>query len=102
MDFFTYFKILVLQQYCNQIMVDNSKLKSYPNHALCGKILTLVHGNPRHSQTLESVERARQDIQNVLTTWMKDNDTNKCSDNLPFIQFGKNTTYQERNNVKSL
>ncbi|XP_055944438.1 uncharacterized protein LOC129975400 [Argiope bruennichi] len=48
-----------------------------------------------HSQTQGSVERANQDIQNMLTAWMNDNNTNKWSEGLPFVQFAKNTTYHE-------
>ncbi|XP_076383741.1 uncharacterized protein LOC143260987 [Megalopta genalis] len=43
------------------------------------KDVKIVHGKPRHSQTQGSVERASQDIQNMLTAWMNDNDTNKWS-----------------------
>ncbi|XP_057669973.1 KRAB-A domain-containing protein 2-like [Diorhabda carinulata] len=32
----------------------------------------------------------------MLTAWMNDNDTNKWSDGLSFVQFAKNTTYHER------
>lgn len=59
------------------------------------KDVKIVHGKPRHSQTQGSVERANQDIQNMLSAWMNDNDTNKWSDGLPFVQFAKNTTYHE-------
>lgn len=38
--------------------------------------LHIVHGKPRHSQSQGSVERANQDIENMLTTWMQDN--NNC------------------------
>jgi hypothetical protein len=34
------------------------------------KDVKIVHGKPRHSQTQGSVERANQDIQNMLTAWM--------------------------------
>ncbi|XP_067145116.1 KRAB-A domain-containing protein 2-like [Centruroides vittatus] len=59
------------------------------------KDVKIVHGNPRHSQTQGSVERANRDIQKMLTVWMNDNDTNKWSDGLPFVQFAKNITYHE-------
>jgi hypothetical protein len=59
------------------------------------KDVKIVHGKPRHSQTQGSVERANQDIQNMLTAWMQDNDSNKWSEGLPFVQFAKNTTYHE-------
>ncbi|GFR20462.1 KRAB-A domain-containing protein 2 [Trichonephila clavata] len=60
------------------------------------KDVKIVHGKPCHSQTRGSVERANQDIQNMLTAWMNDNNTNKWSEGLPFGgQFAKNTTYDE-------
>ncbi|KAF0726661.1 SCAN domain-containing protein 3-like [Aphis craccivora] len=33
--------------------------------------LKIVHGKPRHSQSQGSVERANQDIENMLITWMQ-------------------------------
>ncbi|XP_023211185.1 KRAB-A domain-containing protein 2-like [Centruroides sculpturatus] len=48
-----------------------------------------------HSQTQGSAEWDNQDIQNMLTAWMNDTDTNKWSDGLPFVEFAKNTTYHE-------
>ncbi|GFW08979.1 KRAB-A domain-containing protein 2 [Trichonephila clavipes] len=54
----------------------------------------IVHGKLRHSQTQGSVERANQNIQNMLTAWMN-NDTNKWSEGLPFVQFAKNITYHK-------
>ncbi|GFQ71841.1 KRAB-A domain-containing protein 2 [Trichonephila clavata] len=59
------------------------------------KDVKIVHGKPRHSQTQGSVERANQDIQNMLTAWMNNNDTNKWSEGLPFVQFARNTAYYE-------
>jgi hypothetical protein len=66
-------------------------------YELCAmwKDVKIVHGKPRHSQTQGSVERANQDIQNMLTAYMQDNDSNKWSEGLPFVQFAKNTTYHE-------
>jgi len=34
--------------------------------------LKIVHGKPRHSQSQGSVERANQDIENMLTTWIQE------------------------------
>ncbi|XP_050062904.1 KRAB-A domain-containing protein 2-like [Aphis gossypii] len=39
--------------------------------------LKIVHGKPRHSQSQGSVERANQDIENILATWLQDNRTKK-------------------------
>lgn len=55
------------------------------------KNVKIVYGKSFSSQTQGSVERTNQDIQNILTTWMNDNFTNKWSDGLPFVQFAKNT-----------
>ena len=52
--------------------------------------LKIVHGKPRHSQSQGSVERANQDIENMLACWMGDNNTDKWSDGLKVIQFKKN------------
>jgi hypothetical protein len=52
--------------------------------------LKIVHGKPRHSQSQGSVERANQDIENMLATWLTDNRTKKWSEGLKFIQFMKN------------
>ncbi|XP_023238287.1 uncharacterized protein LOC111637101 [Centruroides sculpturatus] len=48
------------------------------------KDVKTVRRKPRHSQTQGSVERANQDIQNVLTAWMNNNETNKWLDGLCF------------------
>ena len=55
--------------------------------------LKIVHGKPRHSQSQGIVERANLDIENMLTTWMADNKTDKWSEGLRFIQFMKNQIY---------
>ncbi|XP_074039518.1 uncharacterized protein [Leptinotarsa decemlineata] len=55
--------------------------------------LKIVHGKPRHSQSQGSVECANQDIENMLSTWLENNQTNKWSEGLRFIQFAKNRAY---------
>ncbi|XP_067132267.1 KRAB-A domain-containing protein 2-like [Centruroides vittatus] len=74
------------RKFCNQVI---SKL------CAMWKDVKIVHGKPPHSQTQGSVERANRDIQNMLTVWMNDNNTNKWSDSLLFVQFAKNTTYHK-------
>lgn len=59
------------------------------------KDVKIVHGKPRQSQTQGSVEKANQDIQNMLTAWMHDNDSNKWSEGWSFVQFVKNTSYHK-------
>ena len=44
--------------------------------------LKIIHGKPRHSQSQGSVERANQDIQNMLITWMKTNNCKSWSEGL--------------------
>ena len=55
--------------------------------------LKIMHGKPRHSQSQGSVERANQDIENMLTTWMQDNQSTSLSNGLKFIQFLKNRAF---------
>jgi hypothetical protein len=55
--------------------------------------LKIVHGNPRHSQSQGSVERANQDIENMITTWMQYNNTSKWNEGLRFVQFIKNRSH---------
>ena len=55
--------------------------------------LKIVHGKPRHSQSQGSVERANQDIENMLTTWMQDEKNRHWSQGLRFVQLMKNRAY---------
>ncbi|XP_060856078.1 KRAB-A domain-containing protein 2-like [Metopolophium dirhodum] len=55
--------------------------------------LKIVHGKPRHSQSQGSVERANQDIENMLTTWMQDEKNRHWSKGLRIIQLMKNRAY---------
>uniref|UniRef100_A0A2H8TQZ8 KRAB-A domain-containing protein 2 n=1 Tax=Melanaphis sacchari TaxID=742174 RepID=A0A2H8TQZ8_9HEMI len=57
------------------------------------KDLKIVHGKPRHSQSQGSVERANQDVENMLATWLQDNKTKKWSNGLRFVQLMKNRAY---------
>lgn len=66
------------REFVNQIITELASL--WPE-------LKIVHGKPRHSQNQGSVERANQDIENMLAVWMKDNKTTKWAEGLKFIQF---------------
>ncbi|XP_022907046.2 KRAB-A domain-containing protein 2-like [Onthophagus taurus] len=44
-------------------------------HAMWNDI-KVVHGKPRHSQSQGSVERANRDIEEMLATWMAENNSN--------------------------
>nr|XP_022902149.1 KRAB-A domain-containing protein 2-like [Onthophagus taurus] len=73
------------REFSNQIV---SSLKTY------WPTLTIVHGKLRHSQSQGSIERANQDIENILTTWMQDSDSNRWSDGLRFVQLMKYKAFQ--------
>ena len=51
--------------------------------------MKLVHGKPRHSQSLGSVERSNQDVRDMLVAWMSDNNTKTWSEGLRFFQSKK-------------
>ena len=55
--------------------------------------LKIVHGRPRHSQSQGSMERANDDVENLLSTWMESNSTTKSADGLRFVQVMKNNAY---------
>jgi len=39
--------------------------------------IKIVHGKPRHRESQGSVERANQDVENMLATWIEKNEHNK-------------------------
>jgi len=53
--------------------------------------LKIVHGEP--SQFQENEEHVKQDVNNMLTTWMKDRKSSNWSEGLRFIQLMKNQAY---------
>lgn len=55
--------------------------------------LKIVHGKPRHSQSQGSVERANQDVERMLASWMTDNKSSNWSIGLKFVQFMKNRAH---------
>lgn len=72
--------------------------REFVNHVISELVslwpeLKIVHGKPRHSQSQGSVERANQDIENMIGSWMKDNDSTKWSEGLRYVQFMKNRAY---------
>ena len=52
--------------------------------------LQIIHGRPRHPQSQGSVERANQDIEQIMRCWLADNNTTDWVRGLPFIQMQKN------------
>jgi len=74
------------REFCNQVIENLCSM--WPD-------VKIVHGKPRHSQSQGSVERANQDIENMLGTWMETNQLSKWSEGLKFIQAMKNRAYHE-------
>jgi len=70
------------REFVNKIM--DKLVNLWPN-------FKIVHGKPRHSQSQGSVERANQDIENMLTAWMKDHNSSNWSYGLKFVQLMKNS-----------
>ena len=56
------------------------------------KGLKIVRGKPRNSQSQGSVERANQNIQNMLISWMEKEKSTHWSEGSKFVQFMKNQT----------
>jgi hypothetical protein len=75
------------REFCNQII-----------KSLCEmwNDIKIVHGKPRHSESQDSVQRANQDVENMLATWMETNNTTKWSEELRFVQAKPNRAYHER------
>lgn len=69
------------REFCSQVLQCVSEI--WPE-------LKMVPGEPKHSQSQESAESVNQDVANILTTWMADNQTNKWSEGARFVQFTKN------------
>lgn len=74
------------REFCNKVI---------ENMCQMWEEMKIVHGKPRHSQSQGSVERANQDIENMLATWMETNKTSKWSEGLRFIQAMKNRAYHD-------
>ncbi|XP_071149089.1 SCAN domain-containing protein 3-like [Mytilus edulis] len=53
--------------------------------------LVIVHGKPRHPQSQGSIERSNGDIHDMLTTWLRDNESTKWSIGIKFVQIQKNS-----------
>jgi hypothetical protein len=50
----------------------------------------IVHGCARHPQTQGSIERANQDVEQMVGNWLKDNNTRNWVLGLNFVQIAKN------------
>jgi hypothetical protein len=53
----------------------------------------IVNGRPRHPASQGSVERANQDVENMLRSWLADNNSKKWSIGCYFVQFQKNSSF---------
>ncbi|XP_050295125.1 KRAB-A domain-containing protein 2-like [Anthonomus grandis grandis] len=54
--------------------------------------LHILHGRPRHPQSQGSVERANQDVENMIRVWLRDNNTTAWSAGCYFVQWQKNNS----------
>lgn len=72
------------REFVNNVITEVCKMWDEPK---------IVHGKPRHSQSQGSVERANQDIEKMLATWLETNKTTHWSEGLRFIQFMKNKAF---------
>ena len=50
------------------------------NSKYCGPKLVIVHGKPRYPQSQGSVERANDNIKDMIVAWMSENQMNEWSD----------------------
>ena len=55
--------------------------------------LHISHGKPRHGQLQGSVEKASDDVQNMIFTSMKDHNSTKWSESLRYVQFMTNRSH---------
>ncbi|KAE8739593.1 hypothetical protein FOCC_FOCC014909 [Frankliniella occidentalis] len=69
------------REFCNAII--DSLRETWPE-------LKIVHGRPRHSQSQGSVERANQDIQDMLTAWMMTYNSTEWVKGLQYVASKKN------------
>ena len=58
--------------------------------------LKIIHGRPRHSQSQGSIERSNGDIQGILGSWMRDNNSTNWSHALPMVMYKKNNKFHSR------
>jgi transposase InsO family protein len=80
---------------CRVLHTDNGReFKNKHLEALCADWnVKFVHGLPRKSSTQGSVERANQDIENIIMTWESHFKRNDWADNLPIFQLMKNNRF---------
>jgi transposase InsO family protein len=87
---------------CRVLHTDNGgEFENQHMHSLCAEWnVKLVHGQPRKSSTQGSVERANQDIENIIMTWESQFRRSDWAANLPIFQLMKNNRLVDRENSK--
>jgi zinc finger BED domain-containing protein 5/7/8/9 len=60
--------------------------------------LEIIHGRPRRPQSQGSVERANGDVQNILGSWMRSNNSTKWATALPIVCNIKNRKFHSGKN----
>lgn len=53
----------------------------------------IINGRPRHPASQGSVERANQDVENMLQAWLQDNNCTNWSIGIRFVQYQKNCSF---------
>lgn len=61
--------------------------------------MKIVHGKPRHSQSQGSVERANQDVQDMLTAWMMQHRSRRWAEGPRCVQCMKNRSIHQGTKV---
>lgn len=84
-------KLWTFLQFCGASVL----LQSDKDYEFCNKVIEQLKSlwpkqagtrQARHSQSQGSVGHASQDVKNMLTTWLLDNETEKWSEGLRFIE----------------
>jgi transposase InsO family protein len=88
---------------CRVLHTDNGReFENQHMHKLCAEwSVKLVHGLPRKSSTQGSVERANQDIENIIMTWESYYRRSDWAANLPIFQLMKNNRLVNKENSKN-
>jgi hypothetical protein len=55
--------------------------------------LNIIYEKSQHRKSQKNIEHTKQDVENILITWMQDNMTSKWSEGLRFVQFIKNKVH---------
>ena len=97
-DIFSIFGIPYILQSVNCREFRNSMVESLK---MMWPELKFVHEQARHPQSQGSVEWANSDIEKMLSGWMRENKSTKCSTGLKFVQLKKNHSFHSANKCSS-